>query len=241
LFLPSGTFPDGVVNCFCNPFFQGEIAMRWQMVLSAIVTSMSLFAGTAGATILTNGSFESSSLTITNGFGAQFGTSTTALPGWNAVSNGIFWYFQTAQFGTAEDGSKFVEYDETGSLSQSFAVTAGTHYNVSFWAGLRSDAEGSPSITASIGLGSGTAAGTLSEAATGLTRVGTGSTPSGWQEFSFNFTPDTSTTATLTLASGTWACVDNVSVTSSVPEPSTVSLVVVGMISLLAYAWQKRR
>ena len=201
--------------------------------------------------LLTNGSFEDSILvpndTFTNGLFT--GTKNGDITGWTTVGTAEFpgyWYFNNgSQFGTAQDGQRFIELENVSSLgpvSQSFAVTKNTTYEVSFWSGIRADgANGQDTITAAITVAAVSASGIVSSTATGLTPIGTGATPAGWQQFSYSFTPNSDTTATLTFSnSGGYGCIDNASV-SAIPEPSTIVLLGVSLVSLLAYAWRKRK
>lgn len=205
-------------------------------------------ASPASANLLTNGSFEDSLLvpnsTFTNGLFTQ--TNNGDIVGWTTQDGG-HWYFNNGtQFGTAIDGVRFVEFDNAnvGSVapvSQSFAVAANTTYDVSFWAGIRSDMGPGDVVQAAITLAAGGGAASLDT--TGLTVIGNGATPTGWQQFSFAFTPTADTTATLTFNhSFEYGCVDGVSVTArAVPEPSAIVLLAAGLIGFAAYAWRKRK
>lgn len=201
--------------------------------------------------LLTNGSFEDSSLIPNSTFtdGLFTGTTNGDITGWTTVGTvGAlgYWYFNNgSRFGTAEDGQRFIELENTASLgpvSQSFAVTKNTTYEVSFWSGIRADgATGQDTITAAVALAVGSASGTLSSTASGLTPIGAGATPAGWQQFNYSFTPDSDTTATLTFSnSGGYGCIDNVSITA-VPEPASLAILSAGLLSLLAYAWRRQK
>ena len=174
------------------------------------------------------------------------------ITGWS-TQNGGHWYFNTGtQFGDAQDGARFLNLANdpaTDPISQSFAVTANKTYEVSYWLGMRADNAGaSDVVTGAIALTAGNASGSLSLAtpSTALTNISHGANPAtGWQRFSFRFTPDTNTNAMLTFTDGNgpgngYACIDNVAV-NAVPEPSTMAMAVSATIGLLAYAWRRGR
>ena len=73
---------------------------------------------------------------------------------------------------------------------------------------------------------------------------------SGWTEFTATLNVRHGTGADVTncvyvgcgAAADSWIMADDFSiVTQSVPEPSAIVLVAMGMVSLLAYAWRKRK
>jgi len=223
---------------------------RW-VVVPALLGLLFCASPVFATNLLTNGSFEDSSLvpnsTFTNGWFT--GTKNGDITGWTTVGTAEFpgyWYFNNGSpFGMAQDGQRFIELENVSSLgpvSQSFAVTKNTTYEVSFWSGIRADGiNDQDTVTAAITLAIGSARGILSSTATDLTPIGAGPTPAGWQQFSYSFTPNSDTTATLTFSnSNMYGCIDNVSV-SAIPEPSTIILLGVGLFSLLAYAWRKRK
>ena len=67
-----------------------------------------------------------------------------------------------------------------------------------------------------------------------------------WHNFTFAFTPNTTTIATLkletTVSGGEGVYLDNVSVLGTpAPEPGALVLLGTGLMALLAYAWRRRR
>jgi hypothetical protein len=224
-------------------------------VTVAVMLGVFFCSAALRADLVVNGSFEQSRLTpnstFTNGLFTQ--TDNGDVTGWTSQDGG-HWYFNNGtQFGDAENGARFLNFandPNMAPISQSFAVTANTTYTVSYWLGRRADDGGSPDITtAAITLATGGASGTLSLAtasmdeSTPLHVISTGITPvTGWQQFSYNFTPNNDTVATLTFSSSGgsgYSCLDNVSV-NSVPEPTAMAIAVTGLISLVAFAWRRR-
>ena len=245
--------------------------MRWQVIVMSLAIGVGLVVP-CSAGLITNGSFETYGTEKTggtdlvglllDGTSAPY-TSTTALPGWTAtssqtsgadgVTNGLFaWVMLNgwSGLGTIPEGSavlNFASSDE--SISQSFAVAAGTAYTVSYYDRYR-DTSGC-TLKATLGAAAGTL--TLGPS-TVSTPTGSGTstltqttlgTSSAWTEYTFGFTASQSTTATLTFGSATGSdgvYLDNVSVTAiPTPEPTTIVLLTTGLLGLLAYAWRRRK
>ena len=128
----------------------------------------------------------------------------------------FYWYWASSGGINAQDGSRFMNLTSGSgqttfeSVSQSFGVSAGVTYTVSYYRRYRVSGA---SLRAEILLGAGSASGTLSQVV---------SPGSSWGQSSFSFTPDTSTTATLKFSQASWSTgldngvfLDNVSVTGS--------------------------
>jgi hypothetical protein len=69
-------------------------------------------------------------------------------------------------------------------------------------------------------------------------------TETAWTNYTARFTASEATTVTLTFAdnvSNGWGTyLDAVSVTAT-PEPSSLTILFIGLVGLLAYAWRKRK
>jgi len=170
----------------------------------AAALTLGLFVTPASAQqMILNGSFEvgtpipgdSGQLSIAAG-------NTANLPGWTA-STGMGWYFRaTAWAMTAPDGAMAFNLNgSTGTLSQSFAVSAGDKYTVSYYEKRRGTG-GYMDTTVSVadGLVSGADGSPVAVAAgPSASIVQATAANADWTLHSFTFTPDTATTATLTF------------------------------------------
>ena len=164
---------------------------------------------------------------------------TADLPGWTGPAS-FSWYINGPVWGTpAQDGTRFMNLVYTTGtypLSQSFAVTAGTVYTVSYYERIRGN--GYMDATLSVAAGTVTGASGLPVAVSAgpaASIVQTTAVNAAWTRHTFTFTPNTTTTATITLGNhydGTGGdndgvFIDNVSVTAAVivgPRVSTTTL-----------------
>lgn len=208
--------------------------------LSAVVVVAACWAASARAELLTNGSFENSTGVTWTAPNVYATVSGSQITGWNVDGGNFGWYLGPGWGTPAYSGSYMLNPQPGfGSLAQSFGVTAGWDYTVSFWARAR-DAEGpgrQGSVVAEI---------------SGVPRTGTSSVVSDfnsmtWTQYSFTFTPTVSGSSTLSLFGGTGgpngggygAYIDNVSVVG-VPEPSAIALAAAGLVGLFCYSRRRR-
>jgi hypothetical protein len=193
---------------------------------------MALLAANAGASLLTNGSFEDGTLVNDGNATMTFSAGPTNITGWTAVGRQVSWIEAGNPFGlSAQDGSRFLDLTAYnagapfGGMSQKVDTTAGQQYVLSFYLGTYTQRWGGPpvSILAS--------AGGTSQTFT----VSTTSTASTWTPFSMLFTASSaSTPITLTGAAGVdYIGLDNVGVDPSgapiIPEPGSYALIAIGL------------
>jgi choice-of-anchor C domain-containing protein len=205
------------------------------------------FAGMAGATnLIVNGSFENGNY-YTPQWQRLFAGSTD-LSNWTIGGVGVDWHVATDnpalnpaltghEFGPAQDGSLVIDFhldgDFNGTISQTFATSAGTTYQVSFYlAGvdwfsnprdIQVDVNGDTKI--------------FSQAASDPLNL-----VWGIKEFQFNATGSTATlTFSCTDVDGYWGpLLDNVSV-EVVPAPATMLLFGTGLAGLIASRLRRKK
>jgi hypothetical protein len=210
------------------------------MKRTLLVTALGLGCLTAvqAQNLLNNGSFE----TCLAGYEPQpmwgfvlsypgLPGGTTGLPGWNINLGNwteLYWYMGNGgSGGSAQEGTRFLNLTSGGnpteSISQSFGVTAGLSYQVSYY---ERERDAGATLASAITLDAGTATGTLSQIA---------NAGADWTIFSYSFLPDTTTTATLRFAQAAGTAngvyLDNISVTA-VPEPTSAAVFALGGLLL---------
>ena len=206
------------------------MSFRKTLVLTAVV--FALLSAPVSAELILNGSFESPGIAPP---GDIISPAPSVITSW--ISPARFgWYMKgegTSGWPKAHDGDYLLDFTERGiTIKQSFSVTAGLECTASFWQLQRST---TATMAAAVTLDAGGYTGSL-----GLT---TNAGDAVWTQYTFAFTPDTTTTATLSfhgLAQSTGVFMDDVSVTA-IPEPGTLALLATGLLGLLCYAWRKRR
>jgi hypothetical protein len=232
---------------------------RMSSVFTVVLAMAALLACPApgyATEILLNGSFETTDVTGVEQWAAYGDTSN--LPNWFVDRNGgDFAYLNNgpANDYPAQDGNVYLNpLNGPCSVKQTFAVSAGNSYAVSFYEALR---EGE-STTFGLNVSATVDAGTLTGTSGTLAVDGSGSNVlSGfanqgnntWTQFTFSFVPSASGNVELMFITndpgdmvGYGVYLDNVSVNeSAVPEPSTLAVLAAGLAGLLCYAWRKRR
>ena len=196
--------------------------LKTLLVAVAVAACLTVYAplSFAGTNLVTNGSFETADFT-----------------GWTEGGNFEFSQVVSGPFYTysgAEDGEFYATFGPVGadgSISQTIADSAGTHYTLSFWlAGAGDD----PSDFSAMWNGT-----TL----VSLTDPNTGSV---WQQYSFNVTGTGSDTITFNFRDDpAYIALDNVSLSASttttgtVPEPSSLLLLGSGVLGVGAMIRRK--
>jgi uncharacterized protein DUF642/PEP-CTERM motif-containing protein len=215
-------------------------------VLCAAALALAASANALGANLLTDGSFESP--TVPAGGFSNFGTGTT-IGGWTVVGpqasivSGSF--SQDGISFPAEDGLQWVDLTGDGSnslegLQQSVATVPGHTYLLSFWVGNVNNPGGIFGTTSSVDLEiNGAPHGTFTNSCASCTST------QAWQQFTTSFVASGATTMVTFLNEDGPADnsngLDNVVLTgqaAGVPEPATLSLLVLGLAGTF---WPRRR
>ncbi len=198
---------------------------------ASMVTPLAAFA--APTELLINGSFEDNSMGNGN-WNVFYGA--TALTGWSAAANGVELRNNIA--GTASAGVNFVELDtySNSSISQTVSTVAGQWYSLSFsYSNRVNTALDTNGLTWNFGSTGGTAA--ALPAATG---------DHSWMQFSTLVQATGSSTVLSFAAAGKsdslGTSLDQVSLTTAVPEPETYALMLAGLaaVSFVARRRAKR-
>ncbi|WP_310389721.1 PEP-CTERM sorting domain-containing protein [Roseateles sp.] len=191
-----------------------------KILISALLAAP-LLASAAG-NLVTNGSFEEVKIGRSEGWDIF-----SNINGWTGASKGI--EVRKNAVGDALDGTNFVELDTTGnsSMFQVLATTAGQSYTLNFSYANRIKVD-----AASNGLDwslDGSTWNSLTTSARNNTNL------HDWQSFSTSFVA-TGATKLSFRASGVsdqlGSSLDNISVTSAVPEPQTYALLLAGLVAV---------
>lgn len=215
-----------------------------------VALAWSTGAAAAPANLLTNGSFEDNPFFIERAeFPRLDDVNGSAPTGWMRDSGTLAEYlsskplYRGVTIYNAADGDYFIGPHDGEWWEQTFATVPGQAYQLTYssangavwWSSFYYRPEVSPGTVSVVGSTS-----LLSAALSGSTPPPTGTTlldaPFVWTRHSFTFTADAAS-ATLRFGGsaqpdGGYVFIDNASVTAVVPEPSSASLIVLGLLAL---------
>ncbi len=211
---------------------------------AAVVGLCVLFSSVAFADSITvnNPSFETlpaSGLSNGCGSGCSYSVASDpgqAIPGW--TTSGFAGQFQpgtSGGFNSLPDGPTVAYVNQGGSISQTLGATvqSGDTYTLTVDVGARNGISSDPLIYLVIG-------------GTDILATGTAPTAGDWSTYTATFTCSDTCTPGESIGilleslgvSGDQADYDDVQM--SVPEPATVSMLVLGLMGLLAFGWRRK-
>jgi hypothetical protein len=202
------------------------------VALSALLIAFAFMSGSASADSIAvqNGSFETlppTGLPLSCGTGCSYAYGTP--PGW--TSTGVVGQFQPVGFLTGVPDGTTVAFSNNGSLSQDLGVDLDpdTTYLLSVWVGDRTDSAGAYTILLDAGT---TALCNSSGSSTALN-------PGGFADVTCTYTTGSSPLAgDLTvwlIGNSGQAIFDDVTVTATAPEPSSIALESLGLLALALF------
>jgi choice-of-anchor C domain-containing protein len=209
--------------------------LRWKMVATAVVSGLLATPASAALNLVSNGSFE---LGSNPGTFSTLGVGSPGLTDWT-IAGGTIDYI--GSYWQASDGVRSVDLagNAPGTISQTISgLTTGMRYLVSF--DLAGNPDGPPPIK-NVDV-------TINGSTSGFAfPVGSNTRASmGWQPYSFTFFASGTSTVLSFAASNQapgffGAALDNVSVSSAVPEPATWAMMLTGFFGLGLLARRRRR
>ncbi len=197
--------------------------MKRYLIAAAMAVAVGLAAAPASAASIVNGSFE-----LGTDPGPSFSTlaaGSSAITGWTIGGAGVDYI---SGYWNASDGVRSIDLSalSAGGVSQNITTVAGQTYKVTF------DMAGNPDGGVGNRIMVVTSNG-FNPQINSFT-VGASNTLSnmGWQSMSYMFTAGPGTITNIAFASNEYnafgAALDNVSISSAVPEPSTWAMMILG-------------
>jgi len=187
---------------------------------SLLAISLAVSALSAQAAAFTNGSFEGE-WEIGTTSPVTLGDSATDINGWTTI-NGTSWVS-----GVAQDGDMYVNLSaNNNAIYQTFDTVAGTTYTLTYYT--TGNGSSVNTVYADLYDGSGFDFSTLLIEASG---TGTGVSGLDWFAVTTTFTAVSNTTSLYFTANNNsgFAGVDNVSLTTAVPEPESYAMLLAGL------------
>jgi choice-of-anchor C domain-containing protein len=220
-----------------------EAALKLNLL--AVSAAVSLFATSAGAAPFTNGSFETG--IAPGSFTSLNGGDSTSITGWTVGGSAPDAVDYIGSYWVAADGSKSLDLNGliAGSISQTFTVTNGQAYRVTFQ--LAGNPDGGPQPKT---LDSTTTFTLFSPPP--FDSSGHSTSNMGWTTYSFDFVANSNSetltfTSTTTTPSGNGTypfafgpALDNVSVTA-IPEPATWAMMILGFMGVGFLAYRRKQ
>jgi hypothetical protein len=194
-----------------------------------------LTASAVRAELITNGTFETP--TVADYVDESFGS--TAVSGWTLGSTTgaaqkveIIANWRLVNLGLPHDGTQVLQLGTCNYISQTLATMAGETYTISL------DLAGRDYAASTIVVAFGNVSETLTTSS--KTAFATYTFTAAATSDSTTLTISNTTAINTSSAANNRVFVDNVSV-ASVPEPSTIALLIAGALGLICFAWRKRR
>ena len=230
---------------------QNSIHYYYMNKLTLTLAALAVCTLTASAltptNLLSNGSFENTGTTATGGQGIYIYTAGTALPGWTISGPDDVHVLKTPDIGNsigsnfnfAQDASFYLDLSGNGgahpTVYQDFATSVAGSYKLTFYIG----APSTPGNIINVKLTGSTS---LSDVT--YTAAAAGANIN-WTLETVNFTANSTTTRVsfndTTSSDDNAAAIDNVSVVSTVPEPATNALMVIGFAVVAGQCVRRKR
>lgn len=200
-----------------------------------LASLLAVFATSASAATIVNGSFETGREIAPAGFRTVPTGNSTSIAGWTVGGAGVDYI---GSYWQAEDGVRSIDLSalNAGSISQSLNTVIGQAYKVSFWL------SGNPDGGQGQKLATAAASGFAPESFVYTVGAANSNANMLWQRFFYTFRAATTLTD-LSFTGGTATpygpAIDNVSI-SAVPEPAMWATLILGM-GLVGIAGRRRR